>query len=212
MRELLLSIAFATVLFVPTEALACACCAEAGAYLTQTERLTSYDLEVIGAMKFGKSANLYLTEADFEVIKGLDAIKPELDGGDWMGDFGMTAAYAAKTWTFNLASKGGRKGTLVLPMPIRIQKFKVDIRDGREGGGGGPLLYKEFRFKGNVGSGTGLFRQGMTSPATYFLVFQGRGNFCDNTEDFGSWRLEINGTKAQYAFFGDLASGLAREN
>jgi len=37
------------------------------------------------------------------------------------------------------------------------------------------------------------------------LIFQGRGNRCDNAEDFTHWRLEISGKKTSYAFFGELA-------
>jgi hypothetical protein len=64
---------------------------------------------------------------------------------------------------------------------------------------------------GNVQSGTGLFKAGIVNPPTYFLVFQGRGNGCDNAGDFSNWRLEINGRRAQYAFFGKLTSGTSME-
>jgi hypothetical protein len=81
--------------------------------------------------------------------------------------------------------------------------FKVDIHDKDEESGA-PILYKEWRFKGNVQSGTGFFKAGIVSPTTYFLVLQGRGNVCDNAEDFTYWRLEIEGKKANYAFMGKL--------
>ncbi|MGI8641023.1 MAG: hypothetical protein ACR2MG_13900 [Pyrinomonadaceae bacterium] len=69
-----------------------------------------------------------------------------------------------------------------------------------------PLLYKEWRFKGNVQIGNGFFQTSIVQPTTYFLVLQGRGNGCDNPEDFTHWRLEIAGKKASYAFFGELKS------
>jgi hypothetical protein len=87
--------------------------------------------------------------------------------------------------------------------------YKADIRDGQTSPGGGPLLYKEWRFEGQV-SGTGLFRAGTTAPAKYFLVLQGRGNGCDNAEDFKHWLLRVNGTKAEYAFYGELAGADSR--
>ena len=86
--------------------------------------------------------------------------------------------------------------------------YKVDIHDDKTSAGGGPLLYKEWRFKGNVQTGKGFFQTGIVKPTTYFLVMQGRGNGCDNAEDFTHWRLEINGKKANYKLNGKLNSNL----
>jgi hypothetical protein len=60
---------------------------------------------------------------------------------------------------------------------------------------------EEWRLEGEV-KGSGIFRSGL--PAKYMLVFQGRGNACDNPEDFRNWRLEVRGEKARYAFYGKL--------
>ncbi|NOT48525.1 MAG: hypothetical protein HOP17_12340 [Acidobacteria bacterium] len=81
-------------------------------------------------------------------------------------------------------------------------QYKVDIHD-EEDRPNGPNLYKEFRFKGTISSATGFARSGARGT-NYFLVFQGRGNGCDNASDFTHWRLEIDGPKADYAFFGKL--------
>ena len=83
--------------------------------------------------------------------------------------------------------------------------FAADIHDN-EDKGLGPLLYKEFRFKGNVSSASGFMRASVTRGTTYFLVFQGRGRGCDEVYDFKNWRLEIDGPRASYAFFGKLTS------
>lgn len=194
------------IFLMPANALACACCAEPGTYMIWSGKPWDFDLEILEGMEFGKKATLFLTEADFEIVKGLDAIKEDLEK-DYTGEMDLIAGFKAKTWRFTVATKSGKTGVLELPMPLQMLKFKVDIHDGKNGGGGGPLLYKEFRFKGKVRSGSGFFRSGLTSPATYFLVFQGRGNGCDNIEDFSNWRLEIEGRKADYAFFGTLSSG-----
>jgi hypothetical protein len=69
------------------------------------------------------------------------------------------------------------------------------------------LLYKEWRLEGEI-KGSGIFKNGMTAPAKYVLVLQGRGNGCDNAEDFGNWRLQVRGEKADYAFYGKLARRL----
>ena len=214
MTKLILTVAFATLLLLPANALACACCAEHGTYSTWTGRPAGYDLEVIGGMKFAKSANLILTEAEFEAIKGLESLKADFSNEKWsetIDQFDLVASFTKSVWTLNLATKSGKKGTLVLPLPAQLSKFKVDIHDGKPGGAGGPLLYKEFRFKGTVRSGSGMFGAGIAPATTYFLVFQGRGNGCDNPEDFSHWRLEISGRKAQYAFFRYVESEPAEE-
>jgi hypothetical protein len=93
---------------------------------------------------------------------------------------------------------------LDLPLPARLLSYQADIRDGQMSGAGGPLLYKEWRFEGQV-KGTGFFQAGITAPTKYFLVLQGRGNACDMAEDFTHWRVAITGKKARYAFYGELA-------
>ena len=88
-------------------------------------------------------------------------------------------------------------------MPTQMTSFKADIHDNSDQGNG-PSLYKEFRFEGGVSGGTGKFRASMLRPATYLLVFQGRGNNCDNAGDFSDWHLDISGATADYSFFGKL--------
>lgn len=201
---------FAFVLFLPSNILACACCAEPGTYMIRTDKPGEYEIGLLGEMKFDDAANLFMTEAGFDGIKGLNNIATDYDSNDWTASpefFGLTAAFAAKTWKFNFKTKTGKPGTLVLPMPLQMLTFKADIHDNATSGGGGPLLYKEWRFKGNLQSGSGFFAPSIVKPTTYFLVLQGRGNGCDNAEDFSHWRLEITGRKADYAFFGKLTSG-----
>ena len=52
--------------------------------------------------------------------------------------------------------------------------------------------------------GGGFFKSGIVRPTKYTLIFQGRGNNCDNAGDFTNWRLAINGKKASYAFYGKM--------
>jgi hypothetical protein len=82
--------------------------------------------------------------------------------------------------------------------------YAVDTHDGQESPGGGPMLYKEWRFEDQV-SGTGFFKKGIIAPNRFFLVFQGHGNRCEDAGSFTHWRLEIIGRKARYAFYGELA-------
>jgi len=86
-------------------------------------------------------------------------------------------------------------------MPATLRRFKVDI-DGVDTGLG-VSLYKEFSARGRVRSATGIFGSANRNT-NYHLVFQGRGNGCDDASDFTRWRLELDGPKAEYAFFGNL--------
>ena len=107
---------------------------------------------------------------------------------------------------------GDESGTLTLPLPAKMLRYAADIHDGRTIGGDSrkPLLYKEWRFEGEV-NGTGFFNAGIVSRTKYFLVLQGRGNNCDTAEDFTHWRLKITGNKADYAFYGELSPPIPDE-
>ncbi len=196
-------------LILQSKAFACACCSNTGTYSIWTGKTDGYSLDVVSGIKFDNKAYLNITEAGFDAIKGLAELEKEYNSGSWVasaGEFDLTGSYAAKMWKLNFKTQSGKTGTLTLPMPAQMLIYKVDIHDGKTSGGGGPLLYKEFRFKGNVQTGGGLFQKSIVKPTTYFLVFKGRGNGCDNAEDFTHWYLEIRGKKAEYEFFGKLDS------
>lgn len=210
MKKISLAVGVLLIFFaLQNNAFACACCAEPGTYRIWTGKADGYYLDVINGIKFDQKSYLFMTEAGFDSIKGLSEIQEDFESDSWTassGNFDLTGSYAAKSWRLNFKTPTGKTGTLTLPIPVQMLTFKVDIHDGKNGGGGGPLLYKEFRFKGNVGSGSGFFQKGIVKPTTYFLVFKGRGNGCDNPEDFTHWYLEISGKNAGYEFFGKLSS------
>lgn len=197
-------------LSLPNFVLACACCAEPGTYHIRTGKPSTYELGLMKEIEFSRVAKLYLTEADFEMIKGLDDIKKESETDEFIRSsaaFDLVNSFTGKLWEIEMRSIGGKKGVLTLPVPSQMVTYKVDIHDQPDDKPNGPILYKEFRFKGNVTGGTGIFRSSVARPSTYFLVFQGRGNGCDNAYDFTHWRLEIEGSRARYAFYGELDSG-----
>ncbi len=205
--------AAAALLVMPIASLACACCAEPGLYFLRTEKPSSYAIDILKEFEFAEKASLYLTEADFEIIKGLDDIKPESASREFIesgGAFDLAGSFTGKLWRFEMRSPGGKRGVISLPIPAQMVTFKADIHD-EENRPNGPLLYKEFRFKGSIVTGTGIFRSSRIRPTTYFLVFQGRGNGCDNVEDFTHWRLEVDGPRARYAFYGKLSGGESPE-
>jgi hypothetical protein len=190
------------VLIAPSAAsvLACACCVDPGYYEISTARPTDYELSTLEGINFDGVGNLYESEAGFDGIKGLDVFR-KLEETATPLDLNIVESFLDKTWTFTLKS-GPNEGTLYLPMPKTMVRFKVDLHDNEPGTETG--LYKELRFKGVVRSGTGLFRKDIVKPTTYFLVFQGRGNGCDSSADYTHWHLELSGAKADYAFFGKL--------
>lgn len=210
----LFMICAALMMTLPSNVLACACCAEPGTYLLRTSRPSSYELDLLKQINFDKTAKLFLTEADFDIIKGLDDVKNESSNPQFIesgGAFDLVNNFTGRLWRFEMRSVGGKKGVLTLPVPTQMVSYKVDTHD-EEDRPNGPLLYKEFRFKGSVTGGTGIFRSSMIRPTTYFLVFQGRGNGCDEASNFSHWRLEIEGPQSRYAFYGKLASPEPADN
>src|SRR5687768_10573489 len=195
-RRSLFLLAAACVLLLPGSAWACACCSSEGDYYIGFSKPSEHERSILGHVRFGGRASLYVTEADVEEMsKGLAhkaegyAVEGSLVGGAWRLTF----------------RDGGKTGTLSLPLPGKMLSYTADTRDGRTSPGGGPLLYKEWRFEGRV-TGTGFFKGGIVAPTKYFLVLQGRGNGCQDAGDFTHWRLKVTGRRADYAFYGSLAA------
>ena len=190
-----LFLAGALVFLMPHLIWACACCADDGQYNIRLRKPDKAQLELISDIRFGDVALLFTGELDpQDVTRGL--IHPA-------EKYSLSESFASNVWKLSFHD-GKNLGALSLFLPAKFLSYGADIHDGRMGGGGGPLLYKEWRFEGIL-SGAGMFRAGLTAPAKYLLVFQGRGNNCDNAQDFTHWRLEVTGRKASYAFFGELA-------
>ena len=183
-------------LLLPGSVRACACCSNEGDYHIGFGKPTAYELSLMGQVRFGGTAQLFLTEADMEEsAKGLTHRAES---------YTLSGSLVGRVWRLAFRD-GNQTGTLNLPLPAKMVSYTADIHDGRTSPGGGPLLYKEWRFEGQV-TGTGFFRDGLAPATKYFLVLQGRGNGCQNAEDFTHWRLKINGRKADYAFYGQLAN------
>lgn len=187
----------------------CACCAEEGTYFSSTSSLDDYEREILSRMAYAPTASLYLDEAGFEIVDGLEALRLISESSETWSEFDAVktrVGVMSASWAFTF-SVNDAAGILTLPIPDRREYYAADIHDGRRSSGGGPLLYKELRFRGKVGSGSGMFSAGLKNGGDYFLVFQGRGNGCNNVEDFTHWRLAVGGPDASYSFFGKLTSG-----
>lgn len=184
---------------VPNETRACACCSDEGTYSLQPSEPLSGDLlEQIKSIEFASSARLFLVDGPDpeEQVKGL---------ADISDTYVVSAATETKQWRLKFQTEKGKTGELILPLPSKIAKLAVDIHNGETNAAGEPLLYKEWRLEGRA-TGSDMFKEGFAAPVRYTLIFQGRGNRCDNSDDFTHWRLEMSGKKATYAFFGELAS------
>ena len=196
-RSFFIFVAIVTLLLLPCRVWACACCAHPGEYQIEFVKPDEFKLSVIERIRFGTKADLWTGEADPEVAaKGLahpaDA-------------YSLSGSLVGKVWKLTFRN-GDESGTLDLPLPARMLRFAADIHgELAKPGYPEPLLYKEWRFEGEV-NGTGFFKAGIVARTKYFLVFQGRGNSCDAAEDFKHWQLKITGKKADYAFYGELGA------
>ncbi len=182
-------------------AFACACCVNPGYYEISTGKPSSTELDMFRNFKFALPADLYMSEAGFDSIRGLELLRSDEEAGKSI-KLSVENTFSGRNWRLSVKTGAGRKGTLVLPLPSSMVRYKVDLHDNppeRE-----TSLYKELRLKGSVTGSTGFLRKGITKSTSYFLVFQGRGNGCDDISDFKRWRLEIDGPGARYAFFGKL--------
>jgi hypothetical protein len=179
-------------------ALACACCSDPGSRDDSVQTVTQYYRDQIRGMEFAPEARLFMTDAGEDQVKGISAIADT---------YRLTAKVEDKQWRLTFRTEDGKSGTLILPIPAKVGTFHVDPRDGKKSGGGGPLLYKEWRWAG-VPVANGIFKKG---AQRYSLVFQGHGNRCDNGYDFSHWRLEVTGKNISYALFGAFASDDAKE-
>lgn len=197
MKKLVLSCLLTLSAFVSfsstlTAAPFCACCAERGHYSLTTKKPEQYALGELKKIKFD-SPQLYTDAGYPETIRG---IKP-------LGsNFTVTASLTGNLWKFLFKDEQSKSGTLNLAKPLSMVEYMVDQTPNAGESAGEPVLYKEWRFKYNVGGGTGIFQSGIAPKTEYFLVLQGKGNVCTSADQFESWRLEISGTKAKYAFFG----------
>ncbi|MDT4898001.1 MAG: hypothetical protein QOH25_3078 [Acidobacteriota bacterium] len=156
--------------------------------------MQSYEIEELRRVEFGKTASTYLDAAGFEALKGLSL---EYDSFDL-----STVLSPRLSLTLSFKGERGERGSLVLSLPKVATSFGADLHDAPEGSAG-PILYKEWHFKG-VASGSGFFKRGIAPGTKFSLILQGRGNACLSSADFKNWRLDITGLRASYAFYGDL--------
>ena len=84
--------------------LACACCSEPGTYYLRTAKPDSYEIDLISQFRFAPKAKLYMTEAGFEMIEGLDTVKKEDEAMEASISDGFDLAAALPTAGFGSSS------------------------------------------------------------------------------------------------------------
>ena len=157
----------------------------------------------MAGMRFAPTADTYFGPGDKEDIKGVANVADRYE---------IDAHFADNQWKLSFRDESGNTGTLALPLRrAEMTDYRADIHDGRTSAGGGPLLHKEWVFRG-IAQGAGIFKAGFAAPAKFTLIFQGRGNNCDNADDFSHWRLEISGSKAAYAFVGEMVTTATQQS
>jgi hypothetical protein len=182
---------FVLVSFRPGKPYYCACCAEEGDYYTYSVKVDKEKLNLFAEMKMNKGTDIYMTEAEENWFKGMKGI--EKGYNDWAS---TDTVEGNKYFSVNT-------GTLNLLMPLKVESFGADIHDTDRSSM--IVLYKEYRFKGAVQSGTGFFSAGLTKPASYTLILQGRGNYCENATDYKNWRLQVKGAAADFVLMGTFS-------
>ena len=162
----------------------CACCADDGEWYQRAERITADMRQEINRVGFSDATN---------AMSGME------DGPFSEGKFELTRSNDMRRWQLKYVGAQGKSGSLSLPIPLRLVNFGADVHDGQQGGGGGPLLYKEWRFDGSA-IGTGVFKT--WRGAKFRLVLQGRGNHCTQAEDFKHWNLSVNHRSTSLSVYG----------
>lgn len=182
-------------LAVSQAAVACACCTNEGQRNVGTVALDSGKQQQIESLRFGRKAELFTGEADPESVGGI--ITPSRS-------YDVTAAWRDNRLVLSFRDDRGRTGTLSLARPASVGMFEVDPRNGRDTGQG-PTLYKEWKLSAPA-LAAGVFAPGTGPRQTLTLIIQGHGNSCTDASDFSHWTLVMQGPKANYTLFGELAT------
>lgn len=185
----------ALALVTATSAQACARCTQSAWRRVEAERLDSSKLAEISQVRFAKTAQLMLGEADMDAIKGVQNLEEDYDLG---------VTHTKERWAFSFRDKKGRTGTLTLSPPKTMSIFEVDPRHGTDKGQG-PVLYKEWKLTTNT-AGDGLFRAATGSGQKMTLVLHGRGHGCTSADDFTHWTLPVHGPANTFTMYGKLDS------
>jgi len=180
--------------FHTTPAGACACCSDPSMRFEAANDINEYEKDELGRIRFDDTAQLFITPAFPEHIKGI--VSPSDQPYEFRGITGP------RRWTFELSDSEGKQGTIVFPLPQRLVQFMVDPRDETTSAGGGPRLYKEWRISSTADLSGLAAKNDDKAQAT--LILHGHGNGCTAAEDFTHWTLQVRGPDVQFKLVGKL--------
>jgi len=182
-------------LFHATPARACACCSDPGMRFEAAEDIDQYEKDELGRIRFDDTAQLFITPAFPDDIKGIVAPSDK--------PYGFRGITGPKRWTFELSDSARKQGTIVFPLPRRLVRFMVDPRDDEAtSAGDGPRLYKEWRLASTADLSGLVAENKKKAQAT--LILQGHGNGCTMAEDFTHWTLQVSGPDVRFTLLGKL--------
>lgn len=178
------------------EAEACACCSDTGQRYVATADIQDYQQAEVDRMRFGTKAELFLGSADTSDVPDIGIANPD-------SSYTMATKRDGKTVTFDFTGSAGQRGSLSMVLPVKVSFFEVDTRETPDTGLG-PPIYKEWKFTADP-KASGDFAGGAGEGQHLTLILQGHGNNCVSAEDFTHWTLVMEGPKANYLLFGELA-------
>jgi hypothetical protein len=156
-----------------------------------TRPLDTNELAFMRQVEFADKARLYAGPPGIESVKGIDAPAER---------YSVKVEWDKERAVFSLDDGKGHTGTLTLITPADLSIFEIDTRDRP-----GAAFYKEWKLTGKT-TGTGSFKSADDPEQRLSLILQGRGKDCITAiDEFRYWTLVMEGPKADYILFGDLA-------
>jgi hypothetical protein len=187
-----IGICLLALLAFPSNAYACACCADAGQWSQASRKIADSEFKEINSLQFAPNPKLFFNASGDDGIRGISPIS---------SSYTLSVTKKQRNWNLLFKDGSGKTGNLNFTIPQSMVDFRTHFFGNQEGGGGGPVLYKEFRLEGKV-TGNGIFSRGITSDAKYRLVLQGKGGNCTVGSEFKSWNLQVFGSRARFSFYG----------
>lgn len=197
-----LALGAACALGAAQDAVACACCAQAGASRQQERVIDRASVVLLAAVGFPEAA---LYDGVWRVA-GDDGAPEDAEGPPAAQPYPMSVLYNADGWTFTLTGPDGGVGALAFPATTLFERRAIDLAPGEseisETG-----YYVEWRFRAAVAAIGGL---GGLDARPAELVFHGSGDECYDADRLSHFSLTIEpvpgrGARAE-RLFGALAA------
>ena len=185
-------IAFATIISIPNDLRACACCSFAAQRATYDSSIEDFNA-LLSQLEFARYANVADSACGLECVKGIK---------DPVGSYKVEIEATERQIRIQLANSASGTGTLSILMPDSVTSTQLDPTPGSRVGGLGPQLYHEARIETTV-TGTGTFGQiGPERFAAAEFILQGSGRSCVGAEHFSHWQLKVSGTGIDFSLYG----------